>query len=164
MRVVALLLVLVIGACSGDDRTQPVPADQAGGSVSSPTTAAGTTAVTTAATLTVSPDDVVAGPDTCAHVIGVEASTDGSGEYSFAVTVRSDDRGWDKYADAWEVRTPDDEVLGVRTLAHPHEAEQPFTRSLSGVSVPAEVERVEVFARDSVLGFCGDSYSLSLSE
>ena len=37
------------------------------------------------------------------------------------------------------VCTPDGKVLGYRKLHHPHENEQPFTRSLSGVEIPDEV-------------------------
>ena len=90
----------------------------------------------------------------CAHVVDVAVVASG-GAFRFDVTVRSADSGWDKYADAWEIRDGAD-VLGVRELLHPHEDEQPFTRSLSGVAIPLEVKEVTVTARDSVLGFCGD--------
>ncbi len=79
----------------------------------------------------------------------------GQGGFAFSVTVASADTGWDKYADAWEIRTPDGEVLGTRELTHPHVDEQPFTRSLSGVRIPGEISQVEIAARDSVEGFCG---------
>ncbi|MCP4386486.1 MAG: hypothetical protein GY798_34600 [Hyphomicrobiales bacterium] len=90
-----------------------------------------------------------------ADVVGVVASEDSGGTWRFDVTVRHSDEGWDHYADAWEVRTPDGVVLGTRTLLHPHENEQPFTRSLSGVEIPADVEAVEIRARDSVHGWGG---------
>ena len=79
------------------------------------------------------------------------------------MTVRSDDTGWDKYADAWEVRTADGIVLGTRVLAHPHESEQPFTRSLDGVVIPNGLTEVVIAARDSVAGFCGDTLTVLLS-
>ena len=84
------------------------------------------------------------------------------GTWRFDVTVASADTGWDKYADAWEVRLPDGTVVGTRELLHPHVDEQPFTRSLSGVAVPADVDRVVVAARDSVSGFCGETIEASL--
>lgn len=73
----------------------------------------------------------------------------------FDVTVRSVDRGWDYYADAFEVLAPDGRVLGRRELLHPHEAEQPFTRELHGVKIPAGVEEVIVRARHKPKGYDG---------
>jgi len=70
----------------------------------------------------------------------------------FAVTLKHNDTGWDHYANRWEVRRLDGEVLGVRTLFHPHVHEQPFTRSLSGVKIPAGVKQVEIVAFDNVHG------------
>lgn len=90
----------------------------------------------------------------CADVVAAEVEPDGE-TFRLRVTVRSADTGIEKYADAWEVRSPSGEVLGVRTLTHPHVDEQPFTRSLGGVEIPAGLDEVEVAARDSVEGFCG---------
>jgi hypothetical protein len=92
----------------------------------------------------------------CADVIAAEAAPAGGGSWSFRVTVRSADTGWDEHADAWEVVGPDGTVYGTRVLTHPHVDEQPFTRSLSGVEIPAGVASVTVRARDSVAGFCGE--------
>lgn len=75
------------------------------------------------------------------------------GQWRFEVTVSHPDAGWDHYADAWEVQSPEGEVLGTRELLHPHETEQPFTRSLGGVRIPAGVSRVLVRAHDSVHGW-----------
>ena len=77
-----------------------------------------------------------------ADVIAVDATKEGKDRYSFGVTVRHADEGWKHYADAWEVVAPDGTVLGTRTLYHPHVNEQPFTRSLSGVQVPAGTREV----------------------
>jgi len=91
-----------------------------------------------------------------ADVVAVEVRRDGAGRYSFDVTVRHADSGWDHYANAWEVLAPDGKtVLGTRTLLHPHESEQPFTRSLSGVAIPAGVDEVILRARDSVHAYGG---------
>ena len=98
----------------------------------------------------------------CADVVDVVATAEASGSYRFDVTVRSPDTGWDKYADLWEVRAPDGAVLGERVLAHPHVDEQPFTRSQSGISIPAGVSTVTVVARDSVNGFCGQALQVDL--
>jgi hypothetical protein len=98
----------------------------------------------------------------CADVIDASAELAADGSYAFSVTVRSADTGWEKYADAWEIRSPDGAILGTRVLTHPHETEQPFTRSLDSVSVPEGVDTVVIAARDSVEGFCGEQYRLSL--
>lgn len=98
----------------------------------------------------------------CADVVGVDAQISGDGTYRFDVTVASADTGWEKYADAWEVRTHDGVILATRELAHPHVDEQPFTRSLSGIRLPSDVTSVTVRARDSVAGFCGKTVTLSV--
>jgi hypothetical protein len=103
----------------------------------------------------------VADDDACAHVIAVDISGDSAG-YAFSVTVSSTETGWDKYADLWTVAGLDGTVYGERVLAHPHVEEQPFTRSLSGVSIPAGTAEVVIAARDSVLGFCGDAMTVAL--
>jgi formate-dependent phosphoribosylglycinamide formyltransferase (GAR transformylase) len=91
-----------------------------------------------------------------ADVIGVELRKDGDGTYSFDVTVRHADTGWKHFANKWEVFAPDGKtVLGVRVLHHPHEDEQPFTRSQSGIRIPAGTKFVIVRAHDSVHGYGG---------
>jgi hypothetical protein len=100
----------------------------------------------------------LAGP---ADVLEVVARPSG-GTWSFDVTVRHDDAGWDHYADAWRVVGPDGTVYGTRTLYHPHVGEQPFTRSLSGVAIPADVASVTVEAHDSVHGWGGAGVEVAL--
>ena len=98
----------------------------------------------------------------CADVVDLDVQSDGDATFRFSVTVRSADTGWEKYADAWEVRAPDGTVLATRILAHPHVDEQPFTRSLSGVRIPEDISEVSVAARDLVEGFCGRVESVAL--
>ena len=81
---------------------------------------------------------------------------------SFAVTLEHADEGWNHYADRWEVLTMDDRLLGSRVLHHPHENEQPFTRSQSGISIPAGAERVKIRARDSKHGYSEQEYIVDL--
>jgi hypothetical protein len=90
-----------------------------------------------------------AGP---AEVIRAEAVRTGA-TWRFDVTVRHADTGWEHYADAWRILGPDGRSLGQRTLYHPHVDEQPFTRSLAGVSIPDGIGTVMVQARDSVHGW-----------
>ena len=87
-----------------------------------------------------------------ADVVGVKIIKEGTGTYRFDVSVRHRDEGWKHYADKWDVVAPDGVVLGTRELAHPHENEQPFTRSLAGVSIPEGVDHVTLRAHDSVHG------------
>jgi len=97
-----------------------------------------------------------------ADVVAVEAAQEGAGTWRFDVTVKHADEGWEHYADRWEVVAPDGTVLGTRVLLHPHEAEQPFTRSLSGVAIPEEIERVTLRAHDSVHGLGGAEVTVDL--
>ena len=92
-----------------------------------------------------------------ADVVNVDVTPQTQGAFRFDVTVRHSDEGWDHYADAWEVLSEDGKVLAVRTLAHPHVSEQPFTRSLSGVQIPEGMSRVVVRAKDSVHGYGGET-------
>ena len=98
----------------------------------------------------------------CADVVAAVAQGQPDGNYSFEVTIRSADTGWDKYADLWEVRDPDGVVLGTRELLHPHVDEQPFTRSLDGVEVPGDITAAVVAAHDSVEGFSGETMAVEL--
>ncbi|PWJ18109.1 hypothetical protein [Jannaschia seohaensis] len=81
--------------------------------------------------------------------------------WTFSVTVSHPDSGWEHYADGWSVFSPDGTELGHRKLLHPHETEQPFTRSLSGVAVPEGVMDVTLRAHDSVHGW-GAPFTLPL--
>ena len=96
-----------------------------------------------------------------AEIVAVEA-TPGEAGWRFDVTLRHADTGWDDYADGWLVELPDGTVLGTRELLHPHVEEQPFTRSLSGVPVPAGVSGALLRARTSVEGWGGNAFSVEL--
>jgi hypothetical protein len=107
---------------------------------------------------------VSAGPSEAgkADVTGVKVVAEGGGAFRFEVTIRSDDRGWDKYADKWEVVGPGGKSLGIRVLLHPHEDEQPFTRDLGGVVIPADVGEVTVRAHDKVEGWGGAEVTVKI--
>ena len=96
-----------------------------------------------------------------ADVLQAKATKSG-GSWRFDVTVKHGDTGWDHYADAWRVVGPDGTVYGTRTLYHPHVDEQPFTRSLSGVNIPAGIGSVTVESHDSVHGWGGASATVTL--
>jgi len=84
------------------------------------------------------------------------------GSCSFAVTLEHADEGWNHYANQWDVVTLDDQVLKSRVLYHPHENEQPFTRSLSGVTIPPGVSQVKIRARDTVHGYSAQEFLVDL--
>lgn len=91
--------------------------------------------------------------------------------YTFHVTVAHPDTGWDDYADGWDVVLPDGTVVKpdpespfTRLLLHPHENEQPFTRSQAGVVISAEITTVTVRAHDLVAGFGGAEVIVDLSQ
>ncbi len=116
------------------------------------------TAVLTALALTLAPLPALAGK---ADVL--EAKVRPSGDtFSFDVTVQHADTGWEHYADAWRVVGPDGTVYGTRTLLHPHVDEQPFTRSLSGVAIPDDVDTVRVESHDSVHGWGGAAVEVTV--
>lgn len=97
-----------------------------------------------------------------ADVVQVVVTKGSDGSYTFDVSVMSDETGWDKYADRWQVLAQDGTVLGTRELAHPHVDEQPFTRSLAGVVVPDGIQTVRVRAHDSVEGWGGAEVTVKL--
>ena len=64
--------------------------------------------------------------------------------------------------DDWTAVTLDGKLLKKRVLYHPHENEQPFTRSLSGVTIPAGVRQVKIRARDTVHGYSAQEFLVDL--
>jgi hypothetical protein len=97
-----------------------------------------------------------------ADVVAVKATRESGASWRFEVTVKSNDKGWDYYADAFEVLTPDGVLLGRRILYHPHETEQPFTRELTGVKIAPEVRSVVVRARHKPRGYDGATMTVRL--
>ncbi len=83
-------------------------------------------------------------------------------ECTFFVTVKHQDKGWNHFANRWEVLTPDGKVIATRTLLHPHVNEQPFMRSLSHVKIPQGVKKVMVRAHDSVHGYGGRTMTVRI--
>jgi hypothetical protein len=97
-----------------------------------------------------------------ADVIDVTIDKTAPDVYDITVTVRHGDTGWKHYADKWEVLDSNQNVLATRILYHPHVDEQPFTRSLSAVKIPAAVGGVNLRAHCSVHGFGGQEFPVDL--
>jgi Tol biopolymer transport system component len=106
-----------------------------------------------------------------ADVEFVRATLSSNGIWRFDVTVHHPDTGWEDYANGWNVVLPDGTVLKsspddpfTRLLLHPHETEQPFTRSQSGLRIPEDVTTVTVRAHDLVDGWGGREIIIDLTE
>ncbi len=98
------------------------------------------------------------------NVIEVAFGRSGQGPYSFDVTISSPYDTPERYADAWRIVDADGTVYGTRVLTHHHAAEQPFTRSLSGVEIPEDVTELLIEARDSVNGWGGGTVDVRLDQ
>ena len=98
-----------------------------------------------------------------ATIEAVEARRSGP-TWTFSVTVRHADTGWDDYADGWRVRAPDGRILGTRVLAHPHVDELPFTRSLSEVTIPDGLVEVAIEVSTSTGGWDGELFPVTLAD
>lgn len=86
-----------------------------------------------------------------------------AGLHRFDVTVLHPDTGEEHYADQWDVVSMDGEILGSRTLFHPHVHEQPFTRSLLGVKIDPWVAQVQIRAHCSRDGWTSDPFVVDLN-
>ncbi len=105
-----------------------------------------------------------------ANVTFVRAVETAANNWTFYVTVQHPDTGWDDYADGWDVVLPSGQVVKpdasspfTRLLLHPHENEQPFTRSQSGIQIPSDITTVSVRAHDIVDGFGGEEIQVNLT-
>ena len=152
-RPISLTIIAVVGlalsACS---------------SAEEPATVADETTTTTVAATTES--SAAAEPDEAAElfpdVVGVEATSEGDNRWTFAVTLSSPYDSPARYADSWRVMGPDGTVYGERFLTHHHAGEQPFTRTQSGIEIPADVLTVIVEGRDQVSGWGGTTLEYTL--
>lgn len=170
--------ILLLMACVAKSTPAPLPTSAAeptptADSTSMPTsesTALPTEALQPTATPTLTSSREKTGQaDADVTYVRVVLAQDGT--WTFHVTVAHPDTGWEDYADGWDVVTPDDTVLKVdiedpftRLLLHPHENEQPFTRSQSGITIPNGIPQVRVRAHDIVDGFGGQEILVDLEK
>jgi len=90
-----------------------------------------------------------------AQVTHVVATQKSDGSWCFGTSVRHNDQGWEHYADGWEVVDLEGNQLGYRRLGHPHDNEQPFTRSQCRIKIPSGISKVIVRAKCNQHGFGG---------
>ena len=151
--IAAALIVILLTACSdsGSEATPTLPAaTQTSGSADMPS------------------ETNTGGGN--ADVIFVRAEQRSDGTWNFTVTVQHPDTGWEDYADGWDVVLPDGAVIiphagdaFTRVLLQPHETEQPFTRSQSGIQIPDDAKTVTVRAHDLVDGWGGQEVMVDLT-
>jgi hypothetical protein len=111
------------------------------------------------ALLALMPVPALASPVEVVHV-RFERSGDA---WDVSVTLRHADSGWAHYANVWIVEALDGKELGRRELLHPHEDEQPFTRS-ERIGIPPGVTRVRVRAGDNVDGIDSNTVLVDLAQ
>lgn len=121
-------------------------------------------------TATIQPAEPITSNAANADVLFVSARETAVGLWTFSVEVAHPDTGWEDYTDGWDVVLPDGNVAKVspddpftRLLLHPHENEQPFTRSQSNIPIPPDVTTVTVRAHDLVDGFGGQEVTVDLT-
>jgi hypothetical protein len=95
-------------------------------------------------------------------VIDVVVEEESVGVFMFTVTMSSPYDTPERYADGWRIVGPDGTVYGEHTLTHDHANEQPFTRTQSGVAIPAEVDEVTVEGRDLEHGYGGETVTVAV--
>jgi len=96
------------------------------------------------------------------QILDVKAHQQNDKSWTFAVTLKHKDTGWDHYANEWQVISPDNKILATRTLYHPHVDEQPFTRNTSGVKIPKGIDTVRIIAKDTVHGLSKTAMDVNL--
>lgn len=95
-------------------------------------------------------------------VVDAKVTPRGGNRFDFDVTVSSPYDTPKRYADAFRVIGPQGKVYGERKLLHDHAGEQPFTRDLHGVEIPASVRTVTIEARDKMYGYGGRTLDIEL--
>jgi len=146
-----------------DRRLLFLQAAGSGGSAAvSLTSAADVNADALASALTATAPERVESP--APEIQSVRVRSQGEGVWSFDVTLAYPDTGWDDYTDGWHVESEDGEILGTRILLHPHVGEQPFTRGLSGVAIPAGTAEIFIRSHDLVSGYSQERVAVQLVE
>ena len=84
--------------------------------------------------------------------------------WSVSVTLKHADTGWDHYANNWRIINEKGNVIGDRVLYHPHVNEQPFTRSLSNVSIKETDRYLYIIAHDTINGWSPEKLKIDLSQ
>ena len=95
-------------------------------------------------------------------VVAVKVQSRGENRFDFDVTLSSPYDTPQRYADAFRVMSVEGRPYGERRLLHDHASEQPFTRDLYGVLIPAGIRAVVVQAHDQKFGYGGKTMQVVL--
>lgn len=95
-------------------------------------------------------------------VVSVQVHERSTDTFDFDVTVSSPYDTPQRYADGIRALDSQGTVLGTRKLWHDHASEQPFTRDLYGVHIPAGIRSVTIQARDQKFGYGGKTVNVPL--
>ena len=95
-------------------------------------------------------------------VVSVKVRAARAGTFDFDITVSSLYDTPARYADGIRIRSKDGQVYGERKLFHDHADEQPFTRDLYDVKIPAGISAVVIEARDQRYGYGGKTQLVQL--
>lgn len=98
------------------------------------------------------------------QIVAANFKSSAANRWSVDVTLKHGDTGWDHYADNWRVVDDKGNVLGDRVLFHPHVNEQPFTRSLSSVTIPNGITDIYIEAHDKEHGWTPNRLAVDLSK
>jgi len=167
-----ICMILFVVGCQTDETNSQQPTENEELITEAPTKepVEPTVTVMVAEPIDVEPVEAPATNTANADVTFVRATSTGEDTWTFHVTVEHPDTGWEDYADGWDVVLPDGTVVKpdaaspfTRLLAHPHENEQPFTRSQSNITIPADITSITVRAHDLVDGFGGKEVIVDLS-
>ncbi len=151
------------------DSSEVADADEPDSEVADADSDATTAAAPTTTAEPVAPQPVTASTvhesrsDDFPDILAAQATPEGDGTWRFDVTVSSPYDTPQRYADAWRVVGPDGTEYGIRVLTHDHASEQPFTRSQSGIPIPADVSTVTIEGRDQANGWGGGFLTVDLS-
>lgn len=95
-------------------------------------------------------------------VLQVSIKARSADRFDFDVTMSSPYDTPQRYADAFRIVGPSGEIYGERILVHDHADEQPFTRELYNVAIPAGVKIVTIQGRDQKSGYGGKTQQATL--
>lgn len=141
----ALLVTLALAGCSSSSDD----------GVAAPTSSA-------AATSSTSPSEGAGASDQEFPDVLEAVVEPASGAFDVDATISSPYDTPERYADALRVRSEDGTVYGVRELTHDHASEQPFTRTLTGLDLPDDVDEVVVEGRDQANGWGGATVTVEV--
>ena len=95
-------------------------------------------------------------------VVDVRVHARSDSTYDFDATISSPYDTPQRYADAFRVMSTEGIQFGERNLFHDHANQQPFTRDLYGVAIPAGIKTVVIQARDKKYGYGGKTLQVTL--